>query len=256
MEVRYIWHICFPFPHVRNDLYFLVSLLWDPLLNISCLLSSCPAIYSININWKPTEKIVTRFLSVQDLYGPVFHLCMSICWPLQLRGSHLHLWRILQCFTTAWVYSSFICGGVVSQARLWQGPDHLLLGVFHGTNTEMRRGKETTLPLVTPRCSHGMCVLPCLRHMYWNEKTLSTMNQAFAQYLLLYVNIGVNDAAEEIGKTSLGLGSHELKLSEFGGKDISLFPIINHDLEERGSRDWIIGEINGMEKPSLPPVLA
>lgn len=81
------------------------------------------------------------------------------------------------------------------------------------------------------------------------------MNQAFAQYLLLYVNIGVNDAGEEIGKTSLGLGSHELKLSEFGGKDISLFPIINHGLEERGSRNRIIGEINGMGKLRLPPVL-
>lgn len=63
------------------------------------------------------------------------------------------------------------------------------------------------------------------------------MNQAFAQYLLLHVNIGVNDAAEEIWKTSLRLGSHELKLSEFGGKNISRFPFINHDLEERGSRN-------------------
>lgn len=33
----------------------------------------------------------------------------------------------------------------------------------------------------------------------------------------------MNDATEEIGKTSLELGSHELKISEFGGKDVSFF---------------------------------
>lgn len=43
-----------------------------------------------------------------------------------------------------------------------------------------------------------------------------------AQYSLLYINIGMNDATEEIWKTSLGLESPELKISEFGGKDISL----------------------------------
>lgn len=43
----------------------------------------------------------------------------------------------------------------------------------------------------------------------------------------------MNDATEEIRKTSLELGSHELKISEFGGKDASLFSIKSHDLEKR-----------------------
>lgn len=52
------------------------------------------------------------------------------------------------------------------------------------------------------------------RDVYCNVKKLSKTYQAFAQPSLLYINIGMNDATEEIWKTSLGLGYHELKISE------------------------------------------
>ena len=71
------------------------------------------------------------------------------------------------------------------------------------------------------------------RDVYCNVKKLSKTYQAFAQPSLLYINIGMNDATEEIWKTSLGLGYHELKISEFHSKGISVFPIKSHELEER-----------------------
>lgn len=61
--------------------------------------------------------------------------------------------------------------------------------------------------------------------VYCNVKKLPKTYQAFAQPSLLYVNIGMNDATEEIWKTSLGLGYHELKISEFRGKGIPFFQL-------------------------------
>ena len=76
-----------------------------------------------------------------------------------------------------------------------------------------------------------MGVVPSFRDIYGYVKKPSKTFQTFAQYSLLYINIGLNDATEEIWKIPPGLGSHELKISEFGGKAISIFPTKSHDLK-------------------------
>lgn len=47
---------------------------------------------------------------------------------------------------------------------------------------------------------------------YGNVKKPSKIYQTFAQYSLLYINLGRNDATEEIWKTPPRLGSHELEI--------------------------------------------
>jgi len=66
-----------------------------------------------------------------------------------------------------------------------------------------------------------MCVVPSFGDMHGNVKKSPKAFQTFAQYSLLSVNLGLSDATEEIWKTPPGLGSHELKMEEFGGKGIS-----------------------------------
>lgn len=43
----------------------------------------------------------------------------------------------------------------------------------------------------------------------------------------------MRDATEEIWKIPPARGSHELKISEFGGKGVSIFLIKSHDLGYR-----------------------
>lgn len=201
-----------------------------PALFLSCYLF-CK--YFLKTHWENSHG---SYLRVQDLHGPVFHLCV-ISSVLQLHQSTL------------------LSSVVLWFPQLGCGRDHIIccLEYFIVWSGDEKR-EETTLPLVTPRWGHSVCVLPSFRGMYWNGEQLFKTYQAFAQYSLLYINIGAKDATEEI-RTSLGHGSHALKISEFGGKDISPFPIKSHDLEERGYRNWVIEEINGVGKPGLPPVL-
>lgn len=57
-----------------------------------------------------------------------------------------------------------------------------------------------------------MCAVPSFENMYGSMKKPSKTFQTFAQYSLLYINLRLSDATEEIWKTPTGLGSHELKI--------------------------------------------
>lgn len=46
----------------------------------------------------------------------------------------------------------------------------------------------------------------------WKCEKPSNTFQTFAQYSLLYINIGMSDATEEIWKTPPALGSHKVKI--------------------------------------------
>lgn len=59
--------------------------------------------------------------------------------------------------------------------------------------------------------------------MYGNVEKTSKTIQTFAHYSLLCINIGMSDATEEIWKTPPAREGHELKISEFGGKDTSSY---------------------------------
>lgn len=77
----FICHICFPFPYVRNDLCFLASLLWDPLLNTECLLSSYPVSfhkYLLKTHWENRHEIYFCLLVSKTSFMVQFSIPMWI----------------------------------------------------------------------------------------------------------------------------------------------------------------------------------